>query len=152
MIVVVPPHAELEPGFSHWCNKLFSIAKEGGMFVYFFANAQSLEELRNQGKILKNSLQTEYNNFSNWDDFLALSGELKVNDLFVIISSRKGHVSYISQLEKLPYYLSNYFRNNSFLLVYPSQTEQGIRMDKLEHVDSSLIETIASVGNLFRKK
>ena len=152
MVVVVPPNAELEPGFSHWYQKLVSIAKEGGMSICMYAAPKTLVELENQGKINSNSLKTEYKSFSNWEDFLVFSGELETNDLFVIVSSRKGHVSYINQLDKLPYYLSNYFKNNSFLLLYPAQTEHGLMMDKLDHVDSSLIETIASVGNLFKKK
>jgi Kef-type K+ transport system membrane component KefB len=152
MVVVVPPLAELEPGFSHWYAKLVSIAKEGGMSISMYAAPKTLAELENQGKIINNSLKTEYQSFSNWEDFLAFSGELKTNDLFVIVSSRKGHVSYTHQLDKLPYYLSNYFRNNSFLLLYPSQTEQGLRMDKLDQVDSSLIETLAGMGNLFKRK
>ena len=152
MVVVIPPLAELEPGFSHWYAKLVSIAKEGGMSISMHASSKTQAELENQGKIINNSLKTEYKSFSNWEDFLVFSGELETNDLFVVVSSRKAHVSYSSHLDKLPYYLSNYFKNNSFLLLYPAQTEHGLMMDKLDHVDSSLIETIASVGNLFKKK
>ncbi|HEY0750431.1 MAG TPA: hypothetical protein VGD26_04720, partial [Chitinophagaceae bacterium] len=96
----------------------------------------------------------------NWDDFLVLSRELKQNDLFVIISSRKNNPSYNQYLEKLPYYLSNYFSDNSFIVLYPRQLEYGIRMDDIQHIDSDLIETIAEpvnkagsyIKNLFGKK
>ena len=50
-------------------------------------------------------------------------------------------------LEKLSYYLSNYFRNNSIIVVYPRQLEYGIRMDDIQHVDSDLLETITDPLN-----
>jgi hypothetical protein len=49
---------------------------------------------------------------------------VKSNDLLVIVSSRRGHSSYQHALEKLPYYLSNYFKEGSFMMVYPQQLEK----------------------------
>jgi Kef-type K+ transport system membrane component KefB len=156
MVVVIPPNAELEPGFSHWYERLVNIAREGGMSLSMFAAPNTIVELKNQDRMINNSIKTDYENFDQWDDFLAFSGKLKTNDLFVIVSSRKGHVSYIKQLDKLPYYLSNYFEANSFLLLYPLQTEHGVMMQKVEHADSTLIETLSdTVGgmkSLFRRK
>jgi hypothetical protein len=40
MVVVVPPKAELEPGFSHWFYKLMNIAKEAGLAVLFYGTAK----------------------------------------------------------------------------------------------------------------
>jgi hypothetical protein len=61
-------------------------------------------------------------------------------------------------LEKLPYYLSNYFKENSFIMLYPQQIERGIKMDDVQYVDSSLGETISEkvgsvgkAGGLFRR-
>ncbi len=143
MVVVVPPHAELEPGFTHWFEKLLVIARESGLVIRFYATDRTIVQLKHRQGLLKNAGKMEFIHFSNWDDFLIFSGELKVNDLFVIIASRKNHVSYVSQLDKLPYYLSNYFHANSFLLLYPLQTEHGVKMGNIEHVDSTLIETIS---------
>ncbi|HVY74941.1 MAG TPA: hypothetical protein VG890_08940, partial [Puia sp.] len=64
-------------------------------------------------------------------------------DLFIIVSSRKGGSSYLPQFNKLRYYLSNYFAQNSFILIYPEQVESGINMSDIEQADSSLIETIS---------
>jgi hypothetical protein len=57
-------------------------------------------------------------------------------------------VSFNSYLNKMPYYLTTYFTNNSFLLVYPKQLEHGVKMEDVEHVDSTLMETIS--GNVSR--
>ena len=162
MVVVVTQKAELEPGFSHWFSKLSTIAREAGLSIEFYASAQTSKELQDQQKLLKQEGKMLFREFDHWDDFLIFSREVKKNDLLVIISSRKGHVSYQLPLEKLPYYLSNYFTQNSFLMLYPKQSERGIKRDDIEFVDSTLAETISekvgSVGKaggllrrLFRK-
>jgi hypothetical protein len=152
MVVAVPPRAELEPGFAHWFVKLVTICKEAGMMLVFYASPATLLELQAQKNRVE-AINAEFIPFTNWDDFLIFSRELKGNDIFVIISSRKGHVSYNNYLNKMHYYLSKYFTNNSFLLVYPKQLEHGVKMDDIEHVDSTLVETISDkVKKLFGKR
>jgi Kef-type K+ transport system membrane component KefB len=141
MVVVVTPKAELEPGFSHWFSKLTTIAKEAALSVIVYANAETTKELEDENAA--NSLKVDYNKFSNWDDFLIFTRELKQNDLFVIISSRKGHASYGPHLNKLPYYLSNYFYGNSFIMLYPNQLDLGLKMNDVQYVDGQLIDTLS---------
>lgn len=142
MVVITPPKAELEPGFSHWVTKVITICKEAGLPAVFYSTSETLRELQEQVAVA-NFSAAEFKRFSNWDDFLIFSRELKANDLFMIVASRKGHVSYLSQLDKIAYYLSTYFNNNSFIILYPKQLEHGVKMEDIEHVDSTLIETIS---------
>ena len=128
------------------------------MPIDFFASGETIKELQDQQKIQKEEGKMNFNEFSNWDDFLIFSREVRKNDLLIILSSRKGHVSYQGQLEKLPYYLSNYFKENSFIMLYPQQTERGIKMDDVQYVDNSLGETISEkvgsvgkAGGLFKR-
>lgn len=151
MIVAVPPRAELEPGFSHWFNKLCTIAQEAGLTIQFHASSETIKELKDLNLVNPRSIKTEFYSFSNWEDFLILSRELKSNDLFVIIASRKGHVSYNAQMEKLPHYLSSYFAQNSFILLYPKQMEYGVNMEDVQHFDSSLIETLSENMGMLSK-
>ena len=104
------------------------------------------------------SLKIVLNAFNNWDDFSVFKNEIKANDLFVIITSRKDHVSHNAQLDKLPYYLSTYFKNNSFIILYPKQLEQGINMEDLQQSDNSLLGTltgrigpVSRFGNTLRR-
>jgi len=144
----VPPRAELEPGFSHWFSKLTTICKEAGLSAVFYAAPATLKELQEQSASTQ-SLSIEFKRFVHWEDFLILSRELRTNDLFVIVSSRKGHVSFDQYLNKLPYYLSTYFTAHSFLIVYPEQLEHGVKMGDIEHADSALMETITgNVGKI----
>jgi len=162
MVVVVSPDAELEPGFRHWFSRLLVIAKSGGLSFQFFASEQTIELLKEMNAQSLNPVTAVYNLFTNWEDFLILSRELKQNDLFVIVSSRKGHVSYNEHLEKLPYYLSKYFTQNSFIILYPKQLESD-SMDEKDHSDNFLLDTLAEnlqvvnkagdyISKIFKKK
>lgn len=147
MVVAIPPKAELEPGFAHWHRKLITVAQETGIAISFFGTPQVLKELSDLQKINKQPVKTTSHTFINWDDFLIFSKELKKNDLFVIVASRKAHPSYQPAQDKLPYYLSNYFNENSFLMLYPNQLDHG--MHEIESADGALAEKIIEgVGNV----
>lgn len=150
IVVVVPPNAELEPGFVHWFEKLTGVAKAADLSMIFYAHPETILQLKNANRKKAVPHNLKYEAFDNWDDFLIFSRELKPNDLFIIISSRKGHVSFNLQLEKLPGYLTRYFEKNSFIIVYPKQLEHTAQED-LEYVDGNLIETISENMNVFKK-
>lgn len=143
MIVAVPPNAETEPGFIHWLQKIILLSKESGMKVGFYGTGTTLAAIQSVTQRDDNNLQASYNEFSNWDDFLIFTRELNTNDLFIIISSRKGYNSYLPQFNKLPYYLTNYFSKLSYIILYPEQLETGINMSDIQQADGKLIETLS---------
>jgi hypothetical protein len=152
LVVLVPHKAEREPGFLHWFEKLTSMAKAAGMPLHFYAAEDTLSDLRTAGSHILNGPKMVFSVFGDWSDFLVFSRELKANDLFVIISSRKHHVSYTSHLEKLPYYLSNYFQDNSFLIVYPKQLDHNPNMEDLLQSDSSVGgSAVSGLSTLLRR-
>ncbi len=161
MVVAIPPMAELEPGFTHWLQSLLNLATEGGLGMVFYGDQVTLQQVKD--RTVSFSGNVSMIEFNNWEDFLLFSGIVKANDLFVIITSRKNHVSYHAGLEKLPYYLSKYFKQVSYLIIYPRQLESGLRMEDVDYVDSGLADTIEEgvkvlnqpaniLRNLFGKK
>ena len=117
--------------------------------IEYYSNRETSRELKEHHSLKPDDIRIDYHDFSNWDDFLIFSREVKKNDLLLIISSRRGHVSFQASLDKLPYYLSNYFTENSFLIIYPQQVERGIKMDDVQFFDGSLAETISEkVGSV----
>ncbi|MEQ7800319.1 cation:proton antiporter [Pedobacter sp. ASV1-7] len=143
VVIAMPPKAETEPGFLHWLKKLMMIAKEAGIPVKFYGTTSTNDAVVKVIERNPVAIKVSFNEFGNWDDFLIFSRELKPDDLFVIVSSRKGHDSYVPQMGRLPYYLSNYFVEQSLLILYPKQLESGINMGNIEQTDSYLIETIS---------
>ncbi|WP_207534168.1 cation:proton antiporter [Desertivirga arenae] len=157
ILVVVPPKAEFEPGFLYWFTKVVKISREAGIPLHFYANAETTNELKRASEIMEGSIKLVFNEFARWEDFLIFSRELKQDDLFVIISSRQAKISYNEQLGKLPYYLSNYFQENSYIIIYPRQLEQGDLSD-IQHSNSYLvqaftdkIQAVGQIGSVFKK-
>lgn len=163
IVVAVTPNAELEPGFAHWLGKIVAISKEAALPVVFYANDDTAAKIQSYNQQSVRPAIATYKQFENWADFLIFTSELKQDDLFVMVSSRKGHVSYNSHLERLPYNLSAYFLKNSYIILYPKQMEHGVKMEDVQHVDTTLIDTLAEqvevvnragdyIRNAFRKK
>lgn len=151
IVAAVPPKAELEPGFIHWIGKIYNIAREAALPLVFYANEETIEAIQTVDQNRKTMIEKTFSTFKNWEDFLILSRELKQNDLFLIISSRKGHISYTRELDKLPYYLHQYFNNFSLLMIFPKQLESGINREDIEQTDGNLIEVIADrIGTVGR--
>lgn len=142
IVVAIPPAAETEPGFSHWVQKLCDLAKQSVMKIIFYGNVATLDALKNSMQRYDGVLQNTFTLFNDWDDFLIFTRELSKNDLFVIVSSRKGNNSDIPQLAKMPYYLTKYFDTYSIILLYPEQLDTSINMGDIQQADGKLIETI----------
>jgi Kef-type K+ transport system membrane component KefB len=145
IVVTVTSKAEAEPGFCHWFSTLANLAKQNSLPVFFYANVETIPELEKLNKSNTQPIEAEYIEFADWNDFLILSREVEENDLFIIVSSRKGHVSFNRQLNKIPYYLSKYFIKNSLILLYPAQLEDGVKI----HVPA--VETVNEAGHFFSK-
>ncbi|WP_300724661.1 cation:proton antiporter [uncultured Bacteroides sp.] len=121
IIVAVPPKAEYEHGFTKWITHMCRMSSQLGCRVHFYAHPQTLGYIR--GYILKKHKDTRvaYSELENWDDLLLLTGQVNNDHLLVIISARRGSISYDSSFERLPMQVSKYFNNNSIMLLYPGQ-------------------------------
>ena len=123
IVVTVPPNAEYEQGFLHWFHRLQTMSKQTGLALGFYANDATTKILRDLNANSPSPLTIGFNTFDNWEEFLIFSREVKADDLFIIISSRKGYLSYIPEIDKLPKYLVKYFAQNSYIILYPEQAE-----------------------------
>lgn len=121
IIVAVPPKSEFEHGFMKWITHLCRMGGQLGCRVHFYAHQQTLGYIR--GYILKMHKDTRaaYSELDDWDDLLLLTGQVNYDHLLVIVSARRGSISYDSSFERLPMQISKYFNNNSIMLLYPEQ-------------------------------
>lgn len=159
-LIFVPDHADKEMGFPFWLVKIWNIGRNTGAKLVFYASPELIGVLQ---KIQKNHpVDTSFFEFQNWDDFLILSRDIKVDDNLIFIMSRKNYPSYHNLMSNIPVYLNNYFQNNSFILVYPSQPQYSETpgydpttssmyeplTDSIERID----HLMKTVGKLFKMK
>lgn len=121
IIIAVPPKAEYEAGFGKWVEHFCRIGSILGCRVHFFANERTLMRLQALVKKKYNGTPSEFSLLESWDDLLLLTGHVNYDHLLVIISARRGSISYDTSFEKLPSQLSKYFSNNSLVILYPDQ-------------------------------
>lgn len=159
-IIVIPKNAEREMGFAFWLLRVWNIGRNTGAKLIFFGSNDTLKYI--QQVHLKFSLEAEFVEFEDWDDFLIISKDLKEDDALVVIMSRKNGVSFDPIMEKLPKYLNKYFNKNNYILLYPMQFDfDGKGFTK--YGGTSLLNPILegvhnlenfgeTIGKLFKKK
>ena len=121
IIIAVPPKAEYEAGFQKWVGHFCRMASILGCRAHFFANEQTLGYLQQLVKNKYGLTMTDFSHLDDWDDLLLLTGQVNYDHLLVIISARRGSISYDTAFEKLPAQLGKYFSNNSLIILYPDQ-------------------------------
>ena len=121
IIIAVPPKAEYEAGFQKWVGHFCRMASILGCRAHFFANEQTLGYLQQLVKNKYGLTMTDFSHLDDWDDLLLLTGQVNYDHLLVIISARRGSISYDTAFEKLPAQLGRYFSNNSLIILYPDQ-------------------------------
>jgi Kef-type K+ transport system membrane component KefB len=148
LVVAVAPNAEYEQGFLHWFGRLQTMSKETGLPLSIYAQEATLKLLRQANDDNPSPLSISFNVFDNWEDFLICTREVKQDDLFIIVSSRKGYLSYIPAIDRLPKYLVKYFAENSYIILYPEQNE--VDSDSKLPVEEGL-ELLDKAGNYVKK-
>ena len=130
LIVVVPEKAELEEGFELWFDRIKNIATNLSVKLLFYGNKDTNIELRKLCHAY-NDLMISFRELESWEDFLIITKAVKPHDSVIIISARKGTLSYNPLFEKLPYYLTKYFTENNFALIFPKQIQSSEKTGEL---------------------
>lgn len=154
-IVVVPSRAEREIGFPYWVIRIWNIAKNSSSKIIFYADESVLSVLREINA--KHPIEIEFNEFTNWDDFLIISRDVKENDALMIVMSRRTYPSYVKNMTMIPTYLNKYFNKHSCILIYPMQIGIGEQelgaLKSIPHADSrdSLDDLADVLRSLFKR-
>lgn len=119
-LVIIPPNADKEIGFSLWLSKVWNLGRNSGAKISFYANPEILDILRAVHKI--HPIDADFNEFNGWRDFVRLTKEIGNNEGLVIVMSRQRKVSYDPAMRNVPDYINRHFKNNNFMLLYPVQS------------------------------
>lgn len=121
IMVAVPPKAEYESGFYKWVERVARIGGQLGCRVHFWAHPDTLQRIQGYIDRFHGSVRVEFSTMDDWDDLLMISNKVAYDHLMVIVSARKGAISYQPSFEELPDLITKYFSNNSLMLIYPDQ-------------------------------
>ncbi len=119
--VAVPSRVEFEPGFYRWVERLCRLAAALGCRIAFHGRQDTTELIRQYATARHPQLRADYPVMEHWKELTALESKVNADDLFVVITARKGTISYKATFELLPRELTQCFAHCSLIVVYPDQ-------------------------------
>ncbi len=125
VVVATTPKCEFETGFTKWCNRVFTLTSQIGSELVIYCTEDTKKLIAETAKKQKCNCKFTFYTLADWEDFLILSREVKENDLLVVVTARRQSISYTPLLEKLPRQLTQYFSDNSFIVLFPEQFKEG---------------------------
>ena len=119
--VAVPSKAEFEPGFYRWLERLARLASNLECRMQFHGRRETMSLI---GEYMQNrhpGVRTQYTPMAHWNELPQLAAGIADDHLFVVVTARKGTVSYKAALDHLQDELAQYFRGQNLMIVYPDQ-------------------------------
>ena len=146
--VAVPSRAEFEPGFHRWLERLSRLAGQLDCRIQFHGRNESLELI---GEYINNRhphVRAEYTSMEHWNELPQLAADISDDHLFVVVTARKGTISYKNALERLPDELQKHFSGKNLMIIFPDQygNTKDERMSFTEaqhHEEKSIYDTIS---------
>lgn len=119
--VAVPSRAEFEPGFYRWIERLVRLARNLDCRILFHGRRDTLALINEFVQNQYAETRAEYREMEHWNEMPKLASSIAEDHLFVVVTARKGTVSYKSALERLPDELTRYFSGKNLIILFPDQ-------------------------------
>ena len=145
--VAVPSRAEFEPGFHRWLERLSRFAGQLDCRIQFHGRNESLTLIREYINNRHPNVRAEYTYMAHWNELPQLASDIADDHLFVVVTARKGTISYKTALERLPDELQKHFSGKNLMIVFPDQYggHKDERMSFTEaqhHEENSIYDSI----------
>ena len=127
--VAVPSRAEFETGFYRWLERLARMAGNLECRIQFHGRQESLNLIKEYIQNRHPNVRAEYTFMGHWNELPELAAGIREDHMFVIVTARKGTVSYKNALERLPDEVNRYFSGKTLMIVFPEQF--GDSMDSM---------------------
>ena len=92
---------------------------------------------------------------AHWNELPRLAETINDDHMFVVVTARKGTISYKNALERLPNELMQHFSGKNLMILFPdqhgAQKEESMTFTSAQHQEeSSIYDTIAHWINKLR--
>ncbi|MGI6242179.1 MAG: cation:proton antiporter [Prevotella sp.] len=119
--VAVPSRAQYEPGFYRWLERLARVTRILECRIQFHGRTDTLQMIREYIKNKHSEIRAEYLDMEHWNEMPKLAATIAEDHLFVVVTARKGTVSYKNALDRLPDELTRYFSGKNLMIIFPDQ-------------------------------
>ena len=145
---MVPSRAEFEPGFHRWLERLSRMAGNLDCRIQFHGRNESIELIREYINNRHPNVRVEYTYMAHWNELPRLAGNISNDHMFVVVTARKGTISYKNAMERLPNELQQHYSGKNLMIIFPDQhgdaKEESMTFTMAQHQEeSSIYNTIA---------
>ena len=127
--VAVPSRAQFEAGFYRWLERLARMADSLECRIQFHGRGDTLQLIRQYINNRHPEARADYSEMDHWVGLPKLAGTIADDHLFVVVTARKGTVSYKNALERLPEEITKFFTGKNIIILFPDQ--YGDPMDEM---------------------
>ena len=121
IVVAVPSRAEFEPGFNRWLERMARMSRNLDCRIEFHGRDKSLVLIHEFITNRHPHVRAEYVEMKHWNELPELAANIKSDHIFVVVTARKGTISFKTALENLPHEIDQYFSGRSIMIIYPDQ-------------------------------
>ena len=144
----VPSRAEFEPGFHRWLERLCRFAGQLDCRIQFHGRKESLVLIAEYINNRHSSVRADYTQMGHWNELPRLAASLAEDHLFVVITARKGTISYKNAIERLPDELQRYYSGRNLMIIFPDQygdtKEDRMSFTEAQHHEESSVYDLIS--------
>ncbi len=141
--VAVPSRAEYEQGFHRWLERLARMADNLDCRIQFHGRDESLSHIREYINHHHPKVRAEYTFMGHWNELPRLAANINDDHMFVVVTARKGTISYKNALERLPNELREHFNGKNLMIIFPDQfgmeKEESMTFTTAQHQEESSI-------------
>ena len=151
--VAVPSRAQFEPGFYRWLERLCRLGCNLEYHTEFFGREDVLPLIENYVLSRHHDMRVSYTKMAHWAEMPSLAASISADNLFVVVTARKGTVSYKNALEFLPDEITRHFSGSNIMIIFPDQ--HGDAMDEMTFAQPQHTEehsAYEAIGKWIKKK
>ncbi|HCN53227.1 MAG TPA: sodium:proton antiporter [Prevotella sp.] len=119
--VAVPSRAQYEPGFYRWLSRLAQLAGNLECRISFHGRTDTLAMIHEFISNRYPEVRADDSPMEHWNEMPNLASSIKDDHLFVVVTARKGTISYKNAQERLPEELTKYFYGKNLMIIFPDQ-------------------------------
>ena len=124
--VAVPSRAEFEPGFHRWIDRLARVAENLECRIQFHSKQSTLSLISQYIQNIYPDIRADYQQMGHWNEFPQLVQQVNDDHLLVVLTARKGTVSYKSVFEKMPQELKQHYHQQNLMIIFPDQYGEAL--------------------------
>ena len=152
--VAVPSRAEFEPGFYRWLERLSRMAGNLDCRIQFHGRTETLALINEYIQNRHHEVRADYALMNHWNEMPQLAAQISNDHMLVVITARKGTVSYKTALERLPEEITRFFSGTNLIIIFPDQygDSSGDQLTFAEPQHQEEISAYEAFSQWIRKK